>query len=511
MPPRIGLVENQAKTWNLSQLGDRYSLQPPIDWQLREAQGHTHLQRLALHYHEFLESIPGELGRDIILDWIDNNPAWRPSYWLDSWNCYAVSIRCVCWMQWYAEHHRLLNDQQRHKVLSSLAEQISFLSCNLETDICGNHLIKNIRCLLWASAFFDGPTARKWSAIGNRLLAEQLPVQLLADGVHFELSPAYHCQVFVDLLECAGILSGNDRDRLMHLLTPAAQAISDLTHPDGFISLFSDGGMEMVYSPAECLLAWAKLGGKSIEAKQAIRLSNAGYFGARFKGSYFLADCGAICADALPAHGHADMLAFEWDVNGKRVIVDASVAEYESGEKRRWGRSTVAHNTVTVGDRNQAEMFGSFRTGRRSCASVDHYHFENGRLQLGGHYNVNLGPHRFAHWRNFDVSDGQLSISDRLQGNMPGAVVSRLLLHHLCSLEIHDEHHAEITIEGTRIQLSSTRRLTARQVHWSPNFGQWISTWQIEIDYGELPCEGKLELQVSVPHRSAAIQRQTQA
>lgn len=496
MPPRFGLVQSQEDAWCLCQLGERFSLQTPIDWQLRETPGHTHLQRLALHYHDFLEAIPGELGREIILDWIDRNPPWQPEYWLDSWNCYAVSIRCVCWMQWYAEYQQLLSDEQRHKFIGSLTQQVSFLCRNLETDICGNHLIKNIRCLLWAGAFFDSPAAEAWMALGYRWLESQLPVQFLTDGMHFELSPAYHCQVFADLVECASVVSDVEREKLMRMLAPAAQAISDLTHPDGFISLFSDGGLAMVYSPADCLKAWTKLGGKHIETKQAIQLSKAGYFGARFEKSYFLADCGPLCANALPAHGHADLLAFEWDVNGQRVIVDAGVAEYESGEKRYWGRSTAAHNTVTVDNQDQAELLGSFRTGRRSTAVVDRYQSERGQLQLEGRYHVQLRSGVFEHRREFNVSEGSLVIIDRVRGNASGEAVSRLLLHHLCILDMLDDFHAQITLDGTKIHLTSTSKLGSRQVHWSPNFGQWMPTYQIEIFNGLLPCESWIELRV---------------
>ncbi len=47
--------------------------------------------------------------------------------------------------------------------------------------------------------------------LGESLLKAQLRQQFLSDGVHFELSPAYHCQVFADLVECAVVAEGNVR------------------------------------------------------------------------------------------------------------------------------------------------------------------------------------------------------------------------------------------------------------------------------------------------------------
>jgi hypothetical protein len=46
-----------------------------------------------------------------------------------------------------------------------VAEQLVFLERNLETDICGNHLIKNIKALIWASAYFTGPFAETLAAV----------------------------------------------------------------------------------------------------------------------------------------------------------------------------------------------------------------------------------------------------------------------------------------------------------------------------------------------------------
>ena len=234
-------------------LNREFSLDLPIDWSLSLVEETTHLQRLAFHYHECLESLPFEQGRDLVLDWIEQNPPWQPGYWKDSWNSYAISIRCVCWLQWLAEHRSRLDAKDQTIILGSLVEQVQFLTSNLETDICGNHLIKNIKCLLWAGRCFKGSEAVGWFALGQRLLERELQVQFLADGMHFELSPAYHCQVFADLLECAHVLTGPESVELVERLRDAAQVIVDLTHPDGFISLFGDGGLRMAYLPATCL------------------------------------------------------------------------------------------------------------------------------------------------------------------------------------------------------------------------------------------------------------------
>ena len=69
-------------------------------------------------------------------------------------------------MQQLARRGDRLPSTFRSEVEASLTEQIRFLVHNLETDILGNHLIKNVKALLWAGAFFSGAEAERWRALG---------------------------------------------------------------------------------------------------------------------------------------------------------------------------------------------------------------------------------------------------------------------------------------------------------------------------------------------------------
>ena len=78
--------------------------------------------------------------------------------------------------------------------------------------------------------------------------------------MHFELSPAYHCQVFADLLECSTLLREDQNKNLLKAkLSKMADCLNALTHTDGEISLFGDGGIDMTYSPQECINIYSNL------------------------------------------------------------------------------------------------------------------------------------------------------------------------------------------------------------------------------------------------------------
>jgi uncharacterized heparinase superfamily protein len=603
--PREHLVRRTESGPLLSQLGSELSLTPPVNWLCQNRPGTRHLDRLALHYHEFLECLSLEEGWNVLEDWIAANPPYRHGYWLDAWNSYAVSIRCVCWLQWLERYRDRLTSQQLEKVCRSLVEQLTFLRSNLETDICGNHLIKNIRCLLWASVSIDCPQSATWGALGRRLLRRELVRQILPDGMHYELSPAYHCQVLGDLLECASVLHGDEQVELLTSIEPMMDAMRLLTHPDGLISLFSDGGLHMVYSPSEIEEVWGNplsvdrcrlmensqgtvgdncstLGEKRREesSEQGVQgnplsvdrcrlmennrgtvgdncstlgekrreesrehgvqgnplsadrcrlmensrgtvgdncstlnqqpstssLASSGYYHWRSDRQWLLMDCGAVCEDTLPAHGHADMLSFEWDVDGERIIVDPGVYEYEAGVRRALDRSVASHNTVQVGELDQAEMIGSFRIGRRSRANCESFHGHEGTLEwIASHDAFAMASVPIRHRRSIVADASHLSIVDQLiaidavssrevskqdveratKSSLVGT--ARFLFHDACQLEQQADGSILIVRGMTRIVMVSDAPLRIVPAEWSPDFGDRIATRRVEATFSTVP------------------------
>ncbi|MFN6128998.1 MAG: heparinase II/III family protein [Planctomycetota bacterium] len=501
--PREHLVRRTLDGPCLSHLGTELPLTPPVDWLCRSRPGTRHLDRLALHYHEFLESVTFEEGWALVEDWIHQNPPWQPGYWLDSWNSYAISIRCVCWFQWWEKHRSRLSPEQQEQLRDSLIDQLIFLESNLETDICGNHLIKNIRCLLWGAAFFDGSESKRWKSLARGLLDKELRRQWLSDGMHYELSPAYHCQVLADLLECAAVMDDHERAVLLAAVEPMLQAMRVVTHPDGKISLFSDGGLSMAYSPREIEEVAAKIARGSHPAstpstRSFRELPAAGYFQWQSDRQWLLIDCGPVCEDSLPAHGHADMLALEWDVDGQRILVDNGVYEYQSGENRRFDRSVASHNTLQVDSLDQAEFIGSFRTGWRYRAKCESVWNREGTFELVGSHDAFASALRnLRYQRRFFASPDRLVIEDVLRSHDRKATfgaedigvtaTARFLFHDGCHLERSTDSSIRIRRGSTRIEMRSSVPLRVVSAHWSPDFGIRVATRRVEATWTVAP------------------------
>lgn len=486
---RVALVEGLPKA---SFLNVTHSLAPGIDWSPPRT---TDLERMNLHYMEFLEGLDDQAFERVVREWIDANPLARRGAWRIAWNSYALSLRALVWMQQIAVRGLRFDAAFREIVLRSLAEQLRFLETHLELDIVGNHLIKNAKTLSWAGRFFEGAEAERWRALGQQILEEQLAEQVLADGMHYERSPAYHAQVFADLVECAHVSEGVFRESLIAVIGRMARPLVDLAHPDGAPSLFNDGGLSMAYTPEECLAAAESLGVGRPAPQSCFEYRDSGYFGLRFEQSCVVVDCGDLAPDFLPAHGHGDALAFEWSLGGKRIFVDAGVFEYQRGPLRDQSRSTRSHNTVTLDDLDQSEFWSSFRVGRRAKVKLERFE----RLGPGfvlegvhdGYAHLRGAP---LHRRRVIAGRESLVIDDEVIGGARQSVRARFLLHPEVTVEARAKdfvlRHGDVAVV-----METRGGVDVVESWWFPDFGVRQRTRQIVVTYSPAPSRGFTRLQ----------------
>ena len=495
--PRRGKLERCDDQWRFTILDRSRQMAGAVDWRAGGEGPENQLWRMNLHYMEYLEEIGDGPFADLTIPWIDANPPYQRGYWKDSWNSFALSIRAVVWMQQLARRGERLDSATRARMLASLAQQIRFLDKNLESDIGGNHLIKNIKTLIWASAFFAGSEAERWRSLGIRMLAEELPRQVFPDGAHFERSPSYHCQAFADLLECRHALGEEPLNgALDDALARMAQVTADLAHPDGRVALFNDAGLSMAYTPGECLDVYERLFGRRPTPRRIFALRDAGYFGLRSGDAYFVADCGRIAPDDLPAHGHGDVLSFEWSVAGERIIVDQGVFEYNAGERRQRARSASSHNTLCFDDADQTDFFGSFRCGRRPNVETTTYEqTDDGFVLEGTHDGFKNLPGMPRHVRRFEINQCEIVIRDRIEAYPDRPASIGFLLH--------PEAHVEVAgavvwiVTGTtEIRMTSTLPIGVEGAVWWPDMGCEKPTTRLRIRLQTGVSEVATELRV---------------
>ena len=199
MPPRRGLVKVNRAAYTFHFLNEARTSALPVDWHPPELERRD----APVEVEPPLHGVPGggrgrrlcrpggRLGssrtRPTVLATGSTIGTALPSPSGAWYGCSSTLCAARRWMRLPGQ-----------RLLGSLARQLRFLERNLELDLGGNHLIKNIKALLWAGRFFENGEAARWQAKGETLLRRELEEQILADGMHYERSPAYHGQVFVD-------------------------------------------------------------------------------------------------------------------------------------------------------------------------------------------------------------------------------------------------------------------------------------------------------------------------
>lgn len=453
-----------------------------IDWLAPGAGAGNQLWRMNLHYLEFLEGVDDRAWAAFAEDWLARNAVSGRGAWRDSWNSYALSLRVVVLLQELVRREGQLPESLVRRLEASIVTQIRFLSKNLETDLGGNHLIKNIKALIWGGACFAGEEPEHWRELGLRHLARELRHQVLADGMHYERSLSYHCQVFADLLECRHALGRDPLDgELDEALGRMAQVAADMSHPDGGVALFNDAGLSMAYAPSECLIVYERLMGRRPVPRKVFALPEAGYYGLRTSGMYLVVDCGRIAPDDLPAHGHGDVLSFELSIKGERIIVDQGVYEYVAGDRRQAARAAASHNTLSLAGTDQADYFGAFRCGRRPNVQVRAWRSSSDGFVLeGSHDGYRHLPGRPTHVRRFEATRDRIMIIDRIEGRTDRAARIGFLLHPEVSVEIEGQR-ALLRRNGARVEMTATAPIACEPAVWWPDMGTEFATRRLIV------------------------------
>jgi uncharacterized heparinase superfamily protein len=163
---------------------------PKWDWP-----GLPKLWQYNLHYFEWLWALGYDDARSVVLDWIQEHPPAKPAV---GWEPYPTSLRLVNWCAVFWGRFRKQVEADHDflaKLWSSVLHQAHWLTKHLETHLLGNHYLENGASLAFVGSCFRGNVSRMWSERGCGILREQIAEQVLPDGMHFELSPMYHCRV----------------------------------------------------------------------------------------------------------------------------------------------------------------------------------------------------------------------------------------------------------------------------------------------------------------------------
>lgn len=437
-----------------------------------------------LHYHEWLGDLraAGELGkaRTILIDWMNACGHWHPV----AWHPYPLSLRLVNWLThagWILadEDTKGWDDEAAGAFRELLLVQAKHLASNCEVWLGGNHLIKNLKALIYAGVCLPGQEVLLVQGLSD--LLRELPNQVHPDGGQNEATPWYQAQVLADVVDVAAVLrkAGGVPPRLQETMERMAGALAMMRHTDGGLALFNDGAVG-----DEVFLD--KVLKRAGEAEPLVTLPDTGYVRMHRGPSVVLMDAGKVGPDENPGHAHADMLSLEWSLDGRpgaeRVIVNGGTYAYQHRQRNQF-RGTAMHSTVTVDGEDSAEVWSVFRVGRRPRdVGMTIKNPTEGDMAVQA-WHDGYAHKGVSHQRTVVLADDGKTLrgedvvtfarGGRIWLKAPQKVVARFHLAPGCTCRLVSEDVAEIaTAKGRTIQLRARGgRLDVQDGQYAPQFG----------------------------------------
>ncbi|MDT8858159.1 alginate lyase family protein [Paracoccaceae bacterium Fryx2] len=452
------------------------------------------LWRYNQHYFDDLNAMgaPERAGwhQPLIADWITANPPGRGT----GWEPYPTSLRIVNWVKW-----ALAGNAPSQEAIQSLAIQARWLTRRMEWHLLGNHLFANAKALVFAGLYFEWREAARWLDTGTRILAKEIPEQLLPDGGQFELSPMYHALSVEDMLDLVNIARAFGRNDLAQAWSARVASMLDwlgaMTHPDGDIAFFNDAAIGIAPDQQQLFDYAGRLGFARPKDPGALcHLAASGYARLSAGPAVLIADLARIGPDYLPGHAHADTLSFELSVRGQRIIVNSGTSVYGTGPERLRQRGTAAHSTLMIDGEDSSETWAGFRVGRRARPfDIDVRNDDAALLARAAHDGYSHMPGNPVHRREWHLAPDGLIVTDRVAGTGLHRVDVRFFLApdlHVVrsapnSFDLNADNGEDIltfTSEGGSVYIVPSS--------WHPQFGMQLQTQAIRVCAElELPCK----------------------
>jgi len=376
---------------------------------------------------------------------------------------------------------KVINQYQSDKIETVLINDINRLFHSLEYHLLGNHLLENAFALYFGAHIF--PEEEKLVQRSIKLLKEQLEEQILEDGGHYERSFMYHQIILGRLLESISLSEANPKvwniDFVNFLKEKAQRMVSwMLTMSDNgkIFQRFNDSVEGISPTTSELIKFSNKLG---LVPTKLIKLSDSGYRVLKETNLLITTNVGSITPSYQPGHSHADSLSFTLHLEDKPIIVDPGISTYENSNQRNLERSTSYHNTVSIQEKNNNEVWSAFRVGRRAKINLIEDSSQNLEAEHNGYRYLNS-----THRRSWKAGNSKILISDYL--NSPKKVIGTLNLHLHPETDIISTSNNSLKLNNNiQISFNADSEIQINDYNYSDGFNKLRSSKKISVNFSK--------------------------
>lgn len=435
-----------------------------------------------LHYLDELNTIDSEknsnLLNKLIQQWIEDNPPLLGN----GWEPYPLSLRIVNLVKWFSRSDNPIPTYW----LTNLSMQAEALFGLLEYHIMGNHLFANGKALIFIGSYLEGSRANQWLTKGLEIIDHEIKEQFHADGGHFELSPMYHAILLWDMCDLVNLAQKSGLEELQlrkkawqEVIIKGIYWLNVMIHPDQKISFFNDAsfGIAPEFNEIE---QYVKFLGLCINKKEKDDfsldwLSHSGYCAISLgAGHKAIIDIAPIGPDYQPGHAHADTLSFELSLYTHRFLVNSGISQYNDGPQRYFERSTAAHNTININDKDSSEVWSGFRVAKRAYPinRIIKKNKENILIE-SAHNGYRTLWRRNIHRRTWSFTLNKLTMIDDISGRYTKAI-SRLYFHPHVKVNLIDNDMILCNLYESPsifISVKGAKKLSLEKSFWYSHFG----------------------------------------
>jgi hypothetical protein len=328
-----------------------------------------------------------------IESWIQANPTNRGPNWRCS---QEISLRVLNWLfvlQYY-KYTPALTEKRFQQIMHSIYWQLKHVYANIDFSriaVRNNHAITETLMLYLGGLLFPFfPEAASWKTRGKAWFEQEIEYQIYEDGTFLQFSHNYH-RVVIQLLTKALYLAELNGERFKEVVYERARKslnylyqcteksnghlpnygandgalffkLNDCSYRDyrpqlnalyyffSRDSLFQEDDLQEDIDWYSSRLKQQKTTDFQLEQHQLNEFPNGGYYTMRDADSFTFIKCGSY----KDRPSHADNLHIDIWYKGENILRDAGTYQYNTTpELVRYFNGTSAHNTVTIGDKDQ--------------------------------------------------------------------------------------------------------------------------------------------------------------
>jgi len=424
-------------------------------------------------------------AQEMTAHWLENFDQWQDQIWSPD----ITGQRIVNWMA----NAPLVMDSNnliyRSKILNCLARQARHLHHAVDKSLRGLPRMNAIAGLIVAGLYI--PFGEDWLKKGSSLLNQALDAEIFEDGGTPSRCPEdiYHILRVCLMVQVSYKAMGHDiPKKLNEAVNHMRISLKSVMHGDGGLALFN-GACEQAASEIDATLSFAKstedIPGAAFFEEMG---EKSGFRRLQTGSTVIIADTGPPADMDISQHCHAGTLSFEMSSAQQRIIVNCgslrslprSLAQPDS-VKSDFGmlaRSTAAHSTVVLQDKNSSEIRPDGLIGRGPTVVESHQSTVDGHILLEASHDGYLSNFGILHYRTIYMND----VGDDVRGEDILAVKGIRPKGQAPKFDVRFHIHPDVTITRQAAEDRLLLRLPASEY------------WQFQCSGGVLSLEESLYL-----------------